>query len=735
MCISRDRFRSMSSLYSELNRILGGNIHLDRGVRYLVSLEGKVIESVDELLEERDAVCSSCDNIYHINYRQIKKAPKWNSNMKTALDSDDACLRTNHGRNSPRQTAKRYRARKRGNTLSARRIVVVLHGERPRKYVRMLVSDRTVSGGFSRFMDQVTDAFKNLLNAPIRKLYGVQSAKAYKSLMDLASQEDDCFVAVTNDKVVLTDDDLKLDEDECRAVGPYVKSIVRMDASIMTRSAPSGLRPQSADFSRLRTTDMASKRLSPRVIAKAGPSSPQRLTPDSGRTARNNHRPSHLNRPLSVSCKRSSLVSSHAGTASTSKNRTNNANKCQASNKNNVNFRLHTSKRHPAAVDVKYHILEKIGSGNFASVYRCRERAAAVERAVKIIDKRKIMDKKNLNNERTLLRRLRHKNIVNLFEEHEMPHSVYLIMEFIPGGDLFSLISNEQKLNEHDAAHITHSLSQALKYLHKERVVHRDVKPENLLVTQHGPDAKKCVKLCDFGLATELPERGRLYAICGSPTYVAPEILRERGYDCKVDVWAAGVILYIMLCGYPPFRYSDYDDEECDGEENPEHQEELFMQIMQGLVKFEAQYWSDVSREAKELVKALLVTAPDKRMSSDMILDNVWVKRNVVGKISEVGTPPSSAGNSERLSPNETLETSFRIDESQRGDDLFLLPPPPVDFESDSATPERDELLDEKFLSEAEELDRSVDVRLFSPAESTDYSTFGLENPSVNEKK
>lgn len=126
----------------------------------------------------------------------------------------------------------------------------------------------------------------------------------------------------------------------------------------------------------------------------------------------------------------------------------------------------------------------------------------------------------------------------------------YCTMYYFQGGDLFDAIAAANKFNERDSATMTRHLASALSYLHQRRIVHRDIKPENLLVDVDEA-GNRVLKLADFGLAQEVTES--LYMVCGTPTYVAPEILAESGYGLKVDIWAAGVILYILLCGFPPF--------------------------------------------------------------------------------------------------------------------------------------------------------------------------------------
>lgn len=182
---------------------------------------------------------------------------------------------------------------------------------------------------------------------------------------------------------------------------------------------------------------------------------------------------------------------------------------------------------------------------------------------------------------------------------------------FLLGGDLFDTISVAQKFSEDEAQLMITHLTSALAYLHSLNIVHRDVKPENLLVDMENGKVK-ILKLGDFGLACEVTEP--LYTVCGTPTYVAPEILAETGYRLKIDVWAAGVILYILLCGYPPFASQDND------------QEKLFDCILSGQYDFHEEYWHDVSNSAKELIQNMLQLSPDLRFSAEDVLDHQWLQ-------------------------------------------------------------------------------------------------------------
>uniref|UniRef100_A0A8C1R8S3 Serine/threonine-protein kinase DCLK2 n=1 Tax=Cyprinus carpio TaxID=7962 RepID=A0A8C1R8S3_CYPCA len=264
-----------------------------------------------------------------------------------------------------------------------------------------------------------------------------------------------------------------------------------------------------------------------------------------------------------------------------------------------------------SVITEKYKVGKVIGDGNFAVVRECVQRSTGQEYALKIIDKAKCSGKEHLiANEVGILRKVHHPSIIMLIEELDTPTELYLVMELVKGGDLFDAITSSTKYTERDASAMLFNLTGALRYLHRMNIVHRDIKPENLLVCEY-PDGTKSLKLGDFGLATVV--EGPLYTVCGTPTYVAPEIIAESGYGLKVDIWAAGVITYILLCGFPPFR----------SEKNL--QEELFEQILLGRLEFPSPYWDNISLSAKDLIGKMLQVNVGARYTADEVLEHPWV--------------------------------------------------------------------------------------------------------------
>ncbi|XP_045455468.1 serine/threonine-protein kinase GA29083 [Melitaea cinxia] len=266
----------------------------------------------------------------------------------------------------------------------------------------------------------------------------------------------------------------------------------------------------------------------------------------------------------------------------------------------------------PQPLRLKYSVGKIIGDGNFAVVRICKDKTNGKEYALKVIDKAKCKGKEHyVEAEVRVMRKLCHPRIVSLIEDQDSPEWLFLVMELVSGGDLFDSIAAASKFSEPQARLLIGHLTSAIAYLHSLSIVHRDIKPENLLV-EVGPDGSiRGLKLADFGLAVEVWRP--LHAVCGTPTYVAPEILLETGYGLKIDVWAAGVILYILLCGFPPFSSADGD------------QEKLFDAILSARLEFPAPHWERVSAGAIDLVANMLRPQPELRFAAEDVLDHDWM--------------------------------------------------------------------------------------------------------------
>ncbi|VDN57338.1 unnamed protein product [Dracunculus medinensis] len=272
------------------------------------------------------------------------------------------------------------------------------------------------------------------------------------------------------------------------------------------------------------------------------------------------------------------------------------------------------SRHLPLVLDNLLHIVRLIGDGNTALVYEVLCKKSRSRLALKIISRENAIGKEDLiKSELSIMQRISHEFIVRMFDYWQFDGSYYLSLELITGGDLFEYLCHARRVEERTAASLLKCLASALDYLHSIHIAHRDVKPENLLVYNCSSTGNLLLKLADFGLAVELTG-DPLLVICGTPTYVAPEVLAELGYDHKVDLWAAGVILYVLLCGFPPFQSVDGN------------QEQLFEQILSGQFNFPSPVWNNISYSAKGLIQGLLQLDVEERYSASQILEYPWIQ-------------------------------------------------------------------------------------------------------------
>ncbi|XP_069693471.1 calcium/calmodulin-dependent protein kinase type 1 isoform X2 [Periplaneta americana] len=278
------------------------------------------------------------------------------------------------------------------------------------------------------------------------------------------------------------------------------------------------------------------------------------------------------------------------------------------------------------SVEDKYNLKELLGTGAFSEVRLAESKEKpGLMFAVKIIDKKALKGKEDsLENEIKVLRRLKHPNIVQLLETFEDKHKVYLIMELVTGGELFDRIVEKGSYTEKDASDLIRQVLEAVDYMHEQGVVHRDLKPENLLYYSHDDDSK--IMISDFGLS-KMEDSGIMATACGTPGYVAPEVLAQKPYGKAVDVWSIGVISYILLCGYPPF----YDENDAN----------LFAQILKGEFEFDSPYWDDISDSAKDFIRQLMCVDVEKRYTCRQALAHPWISgnaasnKNIHGTVSE----------------------------------------------------------------------------------------------------
>ncbi|XP_048862520.1 calcium/calmodulin-dependent protein kinase type 1D isoform X1 [Brienomyrus brachyistius] len=262
--------------------------------------------------------------------------------------------------------------------------------------------------------------------------------------------------------------------------------------------------------------------------------------------------------------------------------------------------------------DIKkiFEFKEVLGTGAFSEVVLAQEKTTGKMFAVKCIPKKALKGKESsIENEIAVLRKIKHENIVALEDIYESSNHLYLIMQLVSGGELFDRIVEKGFYTEKDASTLIRQVLDAVNYLHKMGIVHRDLKPENLLY--FNPQDESKIMISDFGLSKMEGTGDVMSTACGTPGYVAPEVLAQKPYSKAVDCWSIGVIAYILLCGYPPF----YD----------ENDSKLFEQILKADYEFDAPYWDDISDSAKDFISSLMEKDPEKRFTCEQALRHPWI--------------------------------------------------------------------------------------------------------------
>ncbi|XP_072756533.1 calcium/calmodulin-dependent protein kinase II isoform X21 [Anoplolepis gracilipes] len=259
-----------------------------------------------------------------------------------------------------------------------------------------------------------------------------------------------------------------------------------------------------------------------------------------------------------------------------------------------------------------YDLKEELGKGAFSVVRRCVQKSTGHEFAAKIINTKKLSNRdfQKLEREARICRKLQHPNIVRLHDSIQEENFHYLVFDLVTGGELFEDIVAREFYSEADASHCIQQILESVHHCHHNGVVHRDLKPENLLLASKAKGA--AVKLADFGLAIEVQgEAQAWYGFAGTPGYLSPEVLKKEPYGKAVDIWACGVILYILLVGYPPFWDED--------------QHRLYGQIKAGSYDYPSPEWDTVTPEAKNLINQMLTVNPGKRITASEALKHPWI--------------------------------------------------------------------------------------------------------------
>jgi calcium-dependent protein kinase len=260
-----------------------------------------------------------------------------------------------------------------------------------------------------------------------------------------------------------------------------------------------------------------------------------------------------------------------------------------------------------------YKIGKTLGEGAYGKVYLVTHRTTNLVRAMKSLKKSAVTkdDESQLFFEVSILKDLDHPNIARLYELYQDENNYYLISEFCSGGELFDKICNTTFFSEKIAADYIRQILSAIIYCHEKKIVHRDLKPENLLLSS--PDKDATLKVIDFGTSRRFQAGEKMHEKLGTPYYVAPEVL-DKNYDEKCDVWSCGIILYILMCGYPPF--------------NGNNDAQIIKAVQSGKFTFPAEEWGEVSEDCKTLIKKMLNVDPTKRITAKEALNDIWVQNN-----------------------------------------------------------------------------------------------------------
>ncbi|PNI84808.1 PSKH2 isoform 1 [Pan troglodytes] len=259
----------------------------------------------------------------------------------------------------------------------------------------------------------------------------------------------------------------------------------------------------------------------------------------------------------------------------------------------------------------RYDIKALIGTGSFSRVVRVEQKTTKKPFAIKVMETREREGREACVSEVSVLRRVSHRYIVQLMEIFEAEDRVYMVMELATGGELFDRLIAQGSFTERDAVRILQMVADGIRYLHALRITHRNLKPENLLYYHPGAESK--ILITDFGLAHSGNKSGdwTMKTLCGTPEYIAPEVLLRKPYTSAVDMWALGVITYALLSGFLPF-----DDES---------QTRLYKKILKGKYNYTGEPWPSISHLAKDFIDKLLILEAGHRMSAGQALDHPWV--------------------------------------------------------------------------------------------------------------
>ncbi|XP_053906761.1 death-associated protein kinase 2 isoform X2 [Cuculus canorus] len=268
-------------------------------------------------------------------------------------------------------------------------------------------------------------------------------------------------------------------------------------------------------------------------------------------------------------------------------------------------------------VEDLYELLEKLGSGHFGVVKRCRERSTGTFYAAKFVKTQRCrgsrlgLEKTQVEREVAVLRQLDHPNIMRLHDLFTSRTETVLILELIGGGELFDFIAEKEMLTEEEAIEFLGQILRGVEYMHAHHIAHFDLKPENIML-QEKDIPKPQIKIIDFGLAQRLEDGVTFKSLCGTPQYIAPEVINYEPLSAATDMWSIGVITYILLSGLSPFQ----------GETDAE----TLSNIVDGTYEFEERCFSQTSDMAKDFIRQLLVKDPAHRLTATECLVHPWIK-------------------------------------------------------------------------------------------------------------